>query len=229
MKTGFLPKQKDTDSNGFTVIPNHILDGILNLDGDEDVKISDSIALATFLLRHIPGQKGSVKLAFDFSQSAICASLGWGKTNHKRFKRALQSLEKIGLLSVHLYNNNLLALRVDASLKETGGQKDQTPETKSSGSIEVFDTPPLEVSATPLLSKNINKQNINKTHHQVSEVGEPNEPTQNIVDDEVNQIIDFYREEFNLSVPHQHKQTFIEEYEYQGRPKKQVLNHLTAL
>lgn len=218
MKTGFLPKvtEPQQSSNGFTLIPNHILDGLLNDDGPG--KISDNVALATFLLRHVPGQHASVLLAFQFSQKAICESLGWGKTNIKRFKRALSSLERIGLLTVHLQNNNLLALRIDARLRENSKSK----ENNSSESQEEISGGGDE-ETSHLLINNI-KQNINKkTHHQTESHSHP------FQDEDVKEIFDFYQEEFSLPIPIRHKQTFIEEFQAGGKQKSLVIQRLKSM
>lgn len=110
MEAATLPK---ATQRGFTVLSNRLIDQLLASPGKHTC---DSLALALYLVRHVPAQSGIIELTSAFSQPTICEDLGWGKTNRARLKRALAQLVEVNVVRAELRDNNTVVLHVQAEL-----------------------------------------------------------------------------------------------------------------
>lgn len=209
--------------NGFTVIPNSLVDALL---GKEHT--SDALALAVYLLRHVAGQAGAIEATSDFSQTAMCLDLGWGKTNRERLKRSRSMLEDAGMLKTELRQNNTLVLHVSAPVAVV---KAAAPAEAAPPPSPPMDFAPLPKSlqrvgqktgglAPARLESLVNKNNI-KNHLR--------EGAREKHDDELEEIFLAYRSKLEKPLATRNRETFAAEYEANGRPRELVLKAIATL
>lgn len=225
--------------HGFTVLPNRVIDALLGASGKHT---SDSLALVAYLVRHIPSQSGTLALAGDFSQSAICEDLGWGTTNRARLKRALSDLEAAGVVTSELRDNNTPILHVTAELRDgrgsmaslaagEGGQEDSLH-----GAAKNPSPPPcqdfLRASRSPASSSSsyANKNSNLNNHHLEKPRDIPADARESPHDDDdILRLLDLYRSELKKPVSPKIAATFAENYALNGRPFALVQSGFLAL
>lgn len=231
-----LPK---ATGNGFTVVPNRVIDAIIS---SQEKHTSDSLALALYLVRHIPSQSGTLALAGDFSQTAICEDLGWGPTNRARLKRALSDLENAGVVTSELRDNNTPILHVTAELRDgrssmaaagEGGAKDSLQ-----GAAKISTPPPCQdfsrASRPPASSSSssANKNsNLNNLHHHPELLRNNSASAREVEqdDDDVKRLLDLYRSELKKTFSPRAAQNFAETYALHGNPFALVETAIRAI
>lgn len=231
--------------SGFTVLPNRIIDTIIK---SHSKYAADSLSLALYLVRHIPGQCGSLILSGEYSQASICEDLGWGITNRARLKRALADLEQAGIVTSELQTNNTVILHIRAEVDGGTNQaltsqaltslKPPKPGAKDSleGRVGVKKNstpPPLkdysQASRSSDTDINLNSEKLtpknkelrqNKNHHHRIELVRSNQPCTPATpkDDDVDQLLRLYRSLFNNFYSQKIALKFAEIYCKNGRP-----------
>lgn len=229
---------------GYTVLPNRIIDLLLK---SATKYAADTLALALYLVRHIPGQHGTLILTGPFSQATICEDLGWGKTNRARLKRAMTELEQAGVVESELQTNNTLLLHIKAVLDQIPGEsKSALPHLPDplkdslqagGGDAKISSTPPRkgfsQASHAPVI--NIlnqdqtsqfkeNKKELNKINNHPSEITRDNKAAQanRREDDEVDQLLRTYRSILKKFVSNTVALSFAQTYWENDRPFARV-------
>ena len=228
------PLNKGTN-RGFTVIPNRVVDQILASESSHAV---DALALALYLVRHIPGQRGSLALAGEFSQGALCQDLGWGRTNRARLKRAIADLERLTFVVSELRDNNTVVLHIDAELSnEVGEQRIPTGYEKSSHPGQKdFSHPPCknfsqaQASRAFICINNLNNNTKQNTNNHLPDVTRQQQHETTLPkDDDVEKLLDLYCKTFTKSVSLKIRNSFAENYNLNQRPYDLVVNAFQQL
>lgn len=220
-------------NNGFTILPNCLIDRILATESSHTV---DTLALALYLVRHIPGQNGMLVLTGDFSQANVCQDLGWGRTNRARLKRALSDLETLDVVSTELRDNNMLVLHIKAELAtEIVDSLSSRPHKKSShpGPKDLSCPPYKDFSRhNPVFSNSDNKNNktnYNQHHHHSEQVRITSATPKQHNDDDITKLLTLYRTKLGKPVSPKICDSFAASYVLNGRPFELVVNGFNEL
>ena len=220
---------KKLTGNGYTILPNRIIDAVLKTASKHT---ADALALVLYLVRHIPGQHGTLILSGDYSQTNICNDLGWGITNRARLKRALADLAQTGAIFTELQSNNTVLVHIKAEL-------DLTPQSATTNTLktpckesfkepperkQIHCPPPSKISfkaplKIPKEIKEIKKSENNKNHHHMLSTSSASTlPDMTQKNDDVDKLLRLYRSTFKHAISPGAALAFAQTYWQNDRP-----------
>jgi hypothetical protein len=212
---------KKATRNGFTVLPNKIIDEILQSSGKH---VADTLALLIYCVRHIPAQNGTLSLQGNFSQGQICADLGWGPTNKQRLKRACQHLETVGVIDQELRDNNVVLLHIKAELTNEIPEAMTESRGESKNSDPVAKNPynqGVKIPSVPYIENkyiNNSQKNLLATSPRRNQETVTNHHTSDEKDDDVEKLCSLYRDLLRKPITPKHREIFSRTYRENARP-----------